>query len=221
MHDDQHGTAVVVLAGLINALKLKRQTAGKTKVVICGAGAAGTAITVLLMKYGFRHVIVCDSRGIIGRHRKDLNWHKRQLARLTGCKIAGDLSGALKSADVFIGVSAPNILSQRMVKSMAKDPVIFAMANPDPEINPVSAKRAGAFIVATGRSDFPNQINNVLVFPGIFRGALDNQIKQITQPMLIRAAKNLAGCVTKLNPANIIPSPLDKSAVAAVARAMV
>lgn len=220
MHDDQHGTAVVVLAGLINALKLKRLSSTQTKIVISGAGAAGTAITDLLMKFGCKHVIVCDSHGVIGSHRKDLNQHKHRLAKLTGCRIQGGLLDALKSADVFIGVSAPNIVDGKMIKLMNKLPVIFALSNPVPEVDPAVAKHAGALIVATGRADLPNQLNNSLAFPGIFRGALDHQVKQISQSMLIRAARNLAGCVKHPSADNIIPEPLDKSAVNAVATAI-
>jgi malate dehydrogenase (oxaloacetate-decarboxylating) len=219
-HDDQHGTAVVVLAGLINALKLKKLPAKKAKIVISGAGAAGTAITDLLMKYGFKNVVVCDSKGIIGKYRDGLNAHKRRLAFLTGCRIWGKLSDALKFADVFVGVSAPDILTPTMIKTMAAMPVIFALANPQPEISPASAKRAGAFIVATGRSDNNNQINNVLVFPGIFRGALDHQVVKITPAMLIKAAENLAALVKKPKHDRILPDPFDKGVAQAVARAI-
>ncbi len=221
MHDDQHGTAVVVLAGLINVLKLKKQTSENIKIVISGAGAAGTAITKLIIEYGIQNIVVCDSQGIIGNHRKDLKGNKQDLANLTKCDKQGGLPDALKSADIFIGVSAPNILTSEMIKAMAKDPVIFALSNPVPEVEPQVAKEAGAFIVATGRADLPNQLNNSLVFPGVFRGALDNKVRQITQDMLIKAAENLAACVKDLSPENIIPDPLDKSAVAAVASAIV
>lgn len=221
LHDDQHGTAVVVLAALINALKLKRLSTTKAKIVINGAGAAGTAIAKMLMNHGAKNLIVCDSKGIIYKGRKYLPNHKAELARLTNRKgLKGNLADALKQTDVFIGVSAKNILKSDMIKSMNPKPVIFALANPDPEIHPSSAKKAGAFIVATGRSDFPNQINNVLAFPGIFRGALDNQVKKITAEMLIKAARNLSGYVKNLSPNRVLPNPLDKGVVKTVASAI-
>jgi malate dehydrogenase (oxaloacetate-decarboxylating) len=180
-HDDQHGTAIVVLAALINALKAVDK--GKdVKIVISGAGAAGIAIAKLLLNYGFKNIVICDSKGIIESSRNDLNWAKKEIASLTNPDgVKGTLVDAIKNADVFIGVSAPGILTKDMVRSMNNDPIIFAMANPVPEIMPEDAKQAGARIVGTGRSDFPNQINNALAFPGVFRGALDSRAKEITR----------------------------------------
>ncbi|MCX6798435.1 MAG: NADP-dependent malic enzyme, partial [Candidatus Falkowbacteria bacterium] len=221
MHDDQHGTATVVLAGLINALKVRASSKEEVKLVISGAGAAGVAITKLLLKYGFRNIIVCDQTGAIYDGRDNLNEAKRELAALTnGTKIFGSLSGAIKGSDIFIGVSAPGILTADMIKSMNKKPIILALANPIPEIMPELAKSAGAFIVATGRSDYPNQLNNVLAFPGIFRGALDNKVKTISAVMLIRAAENLANLVAEPAPDLILPSPFDKAVVKAVSKAI-
>ena len=221
MHDDQHGTAVVVLAALINALKLKKLDKPRAKIVMNGAGAAGTAIAKLIVAEGYHQLIICDSKGAIYKERKKLEPHKQELAKISNADdYRGDLAGALKGADVFIGVSTKDILSAEMVKEMNKEPVVFALANPKPEIDPKQAKDAGAFIVATGRSDFPNQINNVLAFPGIFRGALDNHVHQITQPMLVKAAENLAGCVKDLQPDHILPSPFEQGVVAAVASAI-
>ncbi len=222
MHDDQHGTATVVLAAMINALKLKKLSKAQAKVVISGAGAAGTAVAKMLVRYGFKNVAVCDSKGLLYKERGDLNGVKLALAELTNPKAPTDISlkGVLKKSDVFIGVSRPNLIGRAEVKSMNAKPVVLTLANPMPEIMPKEAKAGGAYIVATGRSDFPNQINNVLVFPGIFRGALDNQVAQITDEMLIKAAENLAGCVKKLSPENILPKPLDKGAVRAVAKAI-
>ncbi len=221
MHDDQHGTATVVLAALINSLKLKNVERKDVKVVVNGAGAAGTAVTDLLIKYGVKNVIVCDSKGIISKSRGDLNPSKKQLVGKTNLENKeGGLSDALIGADVFIGVSVKDILKPEMINTMNKQPIIFGLANPIPEIMPDIAKQAGAFIVATGRSDFPNQINNVLAFPGIFRGALDNQVREITDEMLIKAAENLAGYVKELSPENILPSPLDRGVAAVVATAI-
>ena len=220
MHDDQHGTAVVVLAAIINALKLKKLNKAKVKVVISGAGAAGTAVAKILVLYGIKNVYVCDSKGLISKDRNDLNAPKKELANLTNAGGTASLAEVLKNADVFIGVSGPNIISRAEVKVMNEKPVIFAMANPVPEIMPDEAKAGGAYIVATGRSDFPNQINNVLAFPGIFRGALDNDVTQITDAMLVKAAENLAKYVKKLTSENILPYPLDKGVVKAVARAI-
>ena len=222
VHDDQQGTAVVVLAAVINALKLKKLDKTKAKVVISGAGAAGTAVTKMLARYGFKKVFVCDSKGLIYMGREDLNQPKAELARLTGAaKSAGEsLKDVLKNADVFIGVSGPKIIGREEVKLMNDKPIVMALANPTPEIMPDEAKAGGAYIVATGRSDFPNQINNVLAFPGIFRGALDNGVTQITSEMLMKAAENLAGYVKKLSPENILPKPLDKGVVKVVAKAI-
>lgn len=221
MHDDQHGTATVVLAGLINALKLKGASKEEVKIVLNGAGAAGLAITDLLLKYGFKNLIIVDSKGAINRDRDDLNQEKRRLAELTNINnLSGGLSEVIKGSDIFIGVSAPGVLTTEMVKSMNEAPIIFALANPTPEIMPDEAKSAGAFIVATGRSDFPNQINNVLAFPGIFRGALDNKVTTISDEMLIRAAENIAACVSELSPDMILPDPFNKAVPLAVARAI-
>jgi len=219
MHDDQRGTAVVVLAGLLNALKVRGSGKG-SRIVINGAGAAGTAVANLLLLYGFHNLIVCDSKGVIYLGRKDLTGEKLSLAKRTKNNIYGTLSDALKNADVFIGLSRGNIVNGDMVRSMNSRPIVFALANPTPEIMPAKAKSAGAFIVATGRSDFPNQINNVLAFPGIFRGALDNRVSKMTDKMFIKAAKNLAGYVKKPTPKMIIPGVFDKKVVSLVAKAI-
>lgn len=230
MHDDQHGTAIVVLAALINALKVAKKDIAKVRIVVSGAGAAGVAITKLLLKYGAKNIVVLDSVGAIYFNRQNLNKSKDRLADLTnlGCKGRGDtkcetgnLAETIKGADVFVGVSAPNILTGEMVKTMADKSIIFAMSNPVPEIMPDIAKKAGAFIVATGRSDFPNQINNVLAFPGIFRGALDERVKMITDEMKLKAAMNLAKIIKKPTPENIIPTAFNKDVVKVVARAVV
>ncbi|TSC84287.1 MAG: malate dehydrogenase (oxaloacetate-decarboxylating) [Parcubacteria group bacterium Gr01-1014_13] len=222
MHDDQHGTATVVLAAMINALKLKKIDKSAAKVVISGAGAAGTAVAKMLVKYGFKNVSVCDSKGLLYEKRGDLSGSKLALAVLTDPQVSADtsLKGVLKKADIFVGISGPNIIGRAEVKSMNAKPVILALANPVPEIMPKEAKAGGAFIVASGRSDFPNQINNVLAFPGIFRGLLDNQVTQITDEMLIKAAESLAGYVKKLSPDSILPNPLDKGIVKVIARAI-
>ena len=222
MHDDQHGTATVVLAAMINALKLKKMNKSEVKVVVSGAGAAGAAVVKMLVRYGFKNIFVCDSKGLIYKGRTDLNKQKIDLAELTNppAGASNNLKEVLKKADVFIGVRGPNIITRQEVKSMNTKPVVLALANPVPEIMPKEAKAGGAFIVATGRSDFPNQINNVLVFPGIFRGALDNHVMQITDEMLIKAAENLAGYVKKMGPDNILPNPLDKGVVKVVAKAI-
>ncbi|VVB59722.1 NAD-dependent malic enzyme [uncultured archaeon] len=224
MHDDQHGTAVVILAGLINALKLSGRKIETARIVINGAGAAGNAAVKLLVLAGAKNIIVCDSKGAIysGR-KKHVDKYKEQLASITNpAKFSGSLADAMKGADVFIGVSAPNIVNQEMVKSMAKNPVIFALSNPLPEIMPEEAKSAGAKIIATGRSDYPNQINNVLAFPGIFRGALDARAKEISDDMKLAAAHAIAGLVTdaELRDDYIIPSALDKRVAKAVAEAV-
>ncbi len=222
MHDDQHGTATVVLAALINALKLRGTKKADVKVVVNGAGAAGVAVTELLMKYGIKNMRVCDSQGIISSGRADLNETKKRIVKVTNLdNRKGSLAEALNGADVFIGVSVKDALKPEMIKTMNAKPIIFGLANPVPEIMPDVAKQAGAFIVATGRSDFPNQINNVLAFPGIFRGALDNAVKQITDDMLIKAAESLADYVTDLSADNILPQPLDRNVAKIVAAAIV
>ncbi len=230
MHDDQHGTATVVLAGLINALKLKVQSEKyqvknykeeEVKIVINGAGAAGTAVAMLLIKYGFKNLIVCDSKGAIYLGRQDLNDEKVVLAEVTNLdRKEGLLGEILVGADIFIGVSKAGLLTVEMVKKMAKDPIIFALANPVPEIMPDLAKSAGAFIIATGRSDFDNQLNNSLGFPGLFRGALDNHIKQFNDEIFIRVAKAIAGFVKKPTRDKILPTQFEKGLVAAVAMAV-
>lgn len=221
MHDDQHGTAIVVLAALINSLKLTKKSIGEIKVVICGVGAAGTAIANLFHLYGTKKIIMVDSKGIISKDRSDLNDEKKKLLVCTNPdNLSGNLADAMICSDVFIGVSAPNLVSQEMVETMNEKSVVLAMANPIPEIMPDMAKAGGAYIIGTGRSDFPNQINNVLAFPGIFRGALDNKVSQITDEMKLAAAKAIAGCVKEeeLSPEMIIPSVFDKNVATAVAR---
>lgn len=221
MHDDQHGTATVVLAGLINALKVKNLDKAQARLVINGAGSAGHAITELLLQYGFKKIVVCDRSGIINVERPGLSQIKQELATKTNPdNLRGGLVEAMKGADIFIGVSAPDVLTSEMVKSMNAQPVIFALANPVPEIKRELAIEAGAYIVATGRSDYPNQINNVLVFPGVFRGALDNQVAQITDEMLIRAAQNLASLVTNPSPEEILPNAFNKEVAKVVASAV-
>jgi len=221
MHDDQHGTAIVVLAGLINALKVKKMAKENTRVVMSGAGAAGTAVAKLLLEYGFTDIIICDSRGAIHDEREDMNPEKMELSRLTNPRaIKGSLEEVMIKSDIFIGVSKGGILTEAMVRSMNVDPIIFALANPVPEIMPDLAKSAGAFIVATGRSDFPNQINNVLAFPGVFRGALDHNISQFTDAMFTHAAENLAACVPEPKADFILPSVFDEKIAKAVAEAI-
>ena len=224
MHDDQHGTAVVVLAALINSLKLANKNKTQIKVVVSGVGAAGVAVTNLLLKYGVKDIIMVDSKGIISNNRTDLNSEKIKMLAVTNLEeVDGDLAKALAGADVFIGVSAPGIVKKEDIQSMAKDPIVFAMANPIPEIMPELAKEAGALIVGTGRSDYPNQINNVLAFPGIFRGALDHQVKKITDEMKLAAAEAIANCVSEaeLNVEMIIPSPFNKAVANSVAEKIV
>ncbi|HBH71401.1 MAG: Malic enzyme, NAD binding domain protein [Parcubacteria group bacterium GW2011_GWC1_42_11] len=219
MHDDQHGTATVVLAGLINSLKLRGTEKEDAKVVMSGAGAAGTAITKILLAYGFKHFIVCDTQGAIYDGREGLNEEKQALARVTNRdKKTGTLAEVLHGADIFIGVSKPGLLTAEMVRTMAEKPIIFALANPIPEIMPDVAKEAGAFVVATGRSDFPNQINNSLAFPGIFRGALDNRIKQFNEEMFISAAEALSRYVADPKPDQVLPAQFDKGLVDVVKR---
>lgn len=221
MHDDQHGTAVVVLAALINATKLRRLKAKEARIVMNGAGAAGTAVAKLLLEYGFKDLIVCDTHGAIYSDRPEIALEKAELARLTNPRrVAGELGEVIKGAHVFIGLSKGNLLNAEMVKSMAKDPIVFALANPTPEIMPDVAKGAGAFIVATGRSDFPNQINNLLAFPGIFRGALDRRVVDLDDKMFLKAAIGLAGYQKNLSREKILPSPLDKKVAQVVAKAI-
>ena len=206
MHDDQHGTAVVVLAGLINAMKVVGKNLSDCKIVLVGAGAAGVAIAKLLYKYAQPQIIAVDSKGIIETTRDNLNTEKKLLLEFSDDIQPGCLEDAIKDADIFIGVSQPGLLTQDMVKTMAKDPIIFALANPVPEIYPNEAKAAGAAVVATGRSDFPNQVNNALAFPGIFRGALDNQVEKITDGHKIKAAETIAGLIKNPTKDEIIPS---------------
>ncbi len=222
MHDDQHGTAVVVLAGLINALKVVGKDFADLKIVISGAGAAGTAIAKIITEYSKNEakIIVVDRQGAIFLDRADMSTEKTRLAELTGNKEKGSLAGVIRNADVFIGVSAPKVLTGEMVKTMKKDAVVFAMANPVPEIDPEEARVAGAVVIATGRSDFPNQINNVLAFPGIFRGALDAKAKRITEKMLLAAALALANFIKKPTAEYIIPSPFDRGIATIVAKAV-
>lgn len=222
-HDDQHGTAVVVTAGLINALKLVDKTLAEISVVISGPGAAGTAIAKMLLSLGVKDIVMVDRAGIIYRGREGLNGHKTWLADQTNPQnIEGDLAAAMVGRDVFIGVSSAGIVTEEMVATMNRDAVIFAMANPDPEILPAAAKAAGAAVVGTGRSDFPNQINNVLAFPGIFRGALDARASRITEAMKAAAAYAIADLVAaeELSPEKVIPSALDKRVAPAVAKAV-
>jgi malate dehydrogenase (oxaloacetate-decarboxylating) len=219
MHDDQHGTAIVTLAGLINAAKLTGRKLGKCRIVVVGAGAAGTAIIKLLHLYATPTILAVDSKGIISQDRTDLNSEKRKLLECTNStNISGSLSDALRNADIFIGVSQGGLLTPELVKTMAKNPIVFAMANPTPEIMPDDAKAAGVAVIATGRSDFPNQVNNVLAFPGIFRGALDNHVSKITDAHKIAAAEALASLVEAPDADHIIPSPFDERNVQAVAK---
>ena len=221
MHDDQHGTAVVVLAGLINALAVRGSKKEEVRVVLNGAGAAGIAIAKLLLSYGFHDVTLCDTKGAIYKDRSDLNAEKLAMAELTNkAGRKGELAEVIKGADIFIGVSKANLLTEDMVRSMAPKPIIFGLANPIPEIMPDVAARAGAFVVATGRSDFPNQVNNVLAFPGIFRGALDNGVRQFTEKMFIAAAVALAAFVKNPSSENILPSVFEPGISAAVAKAI-
>ncbi|HEX2792704.1 MAG TPA: malic enzyme-like NAD(P)-binding protein [Candidatus Paceibacterota bacterium] len=221
MHDDQHGTAIVVLAGLINAAKVVRKPLASLKVAISGAGAAGAAIAKLLALAGIQDIVVLDRSGIITGARADLNAPKRELAALTNPRgLAGTLQDALRGADAFVGVSGPNLMTAEDVRLMAPRAIVFGLSNPIPEILPEEAKKGGALVIATGRSDFPNQINNALVFPGVFRGALDKGVKRITEESKLRAAKALAALVEHPTPARIIPDVLDKRVVPAVARAI-
>ena len=220
-HDDQHGTAMVVLAGLINALRVAKKTVVSARIAIAGAGAAGNAIAELLLLYGAEDIVMLDSKGIISKDRNDLTPSKRELLEKTNPRnVSGGLDEALAGADVFIGVSKGGTVTRAHVASMADRSIVFALANPVPEIMPSEAKKAGALVVATGRSDFPNQINNVLGFPGIFRGALDHSVRDITNDMLVSAAKKLARLVASPDPNKIIPSPFEKRVVSAVASAI-
>lgn len=222
MHDDQHGTAVVVLAGIINAMKLKQKSLSNCRVVVIGAGAAGTAIIKLLNLYANPEIIVIDSKGIICHDRDDLNKEKVELLNITNPNnISGALEHAISGADIFIGVSKPGVLSSEMVGTMNEKPVIFALSNPTPEIMPDEAKSAGAYIVATGRSDFPNQVNNALAFPGIFRGALDNRVESITDEHKIKTAETIANLTSNITPDNIIPSIFQAGLAEAIAKQIV
>ncbi len=216
-HDDQHGTAVVTLAGLINATKITDRTLSESKVVVVGAGAAGTAIMKLLNLYGVGQILAVDSKGIVSSSRTDLNEAKQLLLEHVDGSVDGTLADALTDADIFIGVSQPNLLNVELIKKMTKDPIIFAMANPAPEILPEEAAKAGVAVMATGRSDFPNQVNNAIAFPGIFRGALDNQVRDITDQHKIAAAEVIAGLVSEPKPNCIIPSVFNERLVPAIA----
>ena len=211
-HDDQHGTAIVVLAGIINALKVTGKKKEDCKIVVNGAGSAGIAISKLLLRYGFPNLTLCDKSGILNKDSKDLNWMQKEMMEVTNLEgKSGTLADAFVGADIFVGVSAPNIVSEEMVASMNKDAILFAMANPTPEIMPDLAKKAGAKVVGTGRSDFPNQVNNVVAFPGIFKGALEGRATQITEEMKLAASLALASLVPddELNEDNILPEAFD------------
>jgi malate dehydrogenase (oxaloacetate-decarboxylating) len=222
-HDDQHGTAIVVLAGVINALKVVGKKKEDCRVVVNGAGSAGVAITRLLLTYGFPNIIMCDKVGIVSKDTEGLNWMQKKMTEVTNLNNeTGSLADALKGADIFIGVSAPNIVTPEMVASMNHDSILFAMANPVPEIMPDVAKAAGARVVGTGRSDFPNQVNNVVAFPGIFKGALEGRATQITEEMKLAAAEAIAGLVPadKLSDDNIMPEAFDPQVAEVVANAV-
>ncbi len=222
-HDDQHGTAIVVLAGIINALKVTGKKKEDCRVVVNGAGSAGIAITKLLLSYGFPHITMCDKIGILSEGAQGLNWMQEKMMEVTNLEgTTGSLADALKGADIFVGVSAPGIVSQEMVASMNKDAILFAMANPVPEIMPDLAKAAGARVVGTGRSDFPNQVNNVVVFPGIFKGALEGRATAITEEMKLAAANAIAGLVddADLSDTNILPEAFDPRVADVVSRAV-
>jgi len=221
MHDDQHGTAVVVSAALINACKVVGKDMNQIKVVIVGAGAAGNAVAKLLLALGVGDIILFDRKGIISRDRSDIDHYKKTLAEQTNKEnLVGDISVAMRGADAVVGVSGPGILRAEHIRLMAEKPIVLALANPVPEIMPDVAKSAGAYVVATGRSDFPNQTNNALCFPGFFRGALDNGVKKITEDMKIAAAYALAGTVSNPTPDQILPTVLDKNVVKAVSSAI-
>ena len=220
-HDDQHGTAIVTAAALINALKVVGKSFPEIKIAVSGAGAAGIAVTRFLLSFGAKDVILCDSKGAISLDRTDLNWAKKDIAMITNPRnIKGSLANAMKDTDVFIGLSVAGIVSEEMIRSMASNAIVFAMANPVPEIMPDLARKAGAAVIATGRSDFPNQVNNVLGFPGIFRGALDVRASDINEEMKKAASMAIAGLVEQVGPEKIIPSPLDRKIVPAVAEAV-
>lgn len=222
-HDDQHGTAIVVLAGIINALKVTGKKKEDCRIVVNGAGSAGIAITRLLLTYGFPNIIMCDKSGILSRDTKDLNWMQEKMMEVTNLQGEnGTLADAMKGADIFIGVSAPGIVTAEMVSSMNKDAILFAMANPVPEIMPDIAKAAGAKVVGTGRSDFPNQVNNVVAFPGIFKGALEGRATQITEEMKLAAALAIASLVPdgELNEDNIMPEAFNPKVAEVVAEAV-
>ena len=222
-HDDQHGTAIVVLAGIINALKVTGKKKEDCRVVVNGAGSAGVAITKLLLNYGFPHITMCDKAGMLCKGMDGLNWMQEKMVDVTNLEHkTGTLADALKGADIFVGVSAPGIVSQEMVASMNKDAILFAMANPVPEIMPDLAKAAGARVVGTGRSDFPNQVNNVLIFPGIFRGALEGRATAITEEMKLAAANAIAALVddSELSDENILPAAFDPRVADAVSKAV-
>ena len=222
-HDDQHGTAIVVLAGIINALKVVGKRKEDCRVVVNGAGSAGVAITKLLLTYGFPDIIMCDKVGIVSKKTEGLNWMQQKMAEVTNLKDeTGSLADALKGADIFVGVSAPGIVTPEMVSSMNPDAILFAMANPVPEIMPDLAKAAGAKVVGTGRSDFPNQVNNVVAFPGIFKGALEGRASQITEEMKLAAAQAIASLVPadQLNENNIMPEAFDPKVAEVVSQAV-
>ena len=222
-HDDQHGTAIVVLSGVINALKVTGKKKEACKVVVNGAGSAGVAITKILLSFGFTDVTMCDRQGILHPDDPTLNWMQKEMTKVTNLeRKTGSLADAMKGADIFVGVSAPGIVSKEMVASMAPDSILFTMANPVPEIMPDLAKEAGARVVGTGRSDFPNQINNVVAFPGIFKGALEGRAKEITEEMKLAAAYAIAGLVSdeELNEDNIMPQPFDPRVAEAVSQAV-
>ena len=222
-HDDQHGTAIVVLAGIINGLKVTGKTKEDCQVVVNGAGSAGIAITKLLLTYGFKHVTMCDKSGILSKASEGLNWMQQSMMEVTNLENkTGSLADALRGADIFVGVSAPNIVTADMVKTMNKDAIIFAMANPVPEIMPDVAKAAGAKVVGTGRSDFPNQVNNVIAFPGIFKGALEGRATQITEEMKLAAALAIANLVPddELSDTNILPEAFDPRVADVVSQAI-
>ncbi len=222
-HDDQHGTAIVVLSGIINALKVVGKTKEQCRVVINGAGSAGIAISKLLLNYGFKHLILCDKSGILNKQSENLNWMQKEMMNITNLEgREGTLADAFVGADIFVGVSAPEIVSEEMVASMNPDGILFAMANPVPEIMPDLAKKAGARVVGTGRSDFPNQVNNVIAFPGIFKGALEGRASQITEEMKLAAALAIASLVpeSELNENNIMPEAFDSRVADAVSAAV-
>ena len=223
-HDDQHGTAIVVLAGIINGLKVTGKTKEDCQVVVNGAGSAGIAITKLLLTYGFKHVTMCDKSGILSKASEGLNWIQQSMMEVTNLENkTGSLADALRGADIFVGVSAPNIVTADMVKTMNKDAIIFAMANPVPEIMPDVAKAAGAKVVGTGRSDFPNQVNNVIAFPGIFKGALEGRARQITEDMKLAAALAIANLVPddEVSDVNILPEAFDPRVADVVSKAVI